>query len=551
MSPLSTSPIESAANLPGMPAKLRSLVQAPKVDISIRLASRKTVYTTLDKIEGVASLTAPVDTRFDDVEVEFVGTGRTFVERLTTAAAVSGRSEAFHQFLKLTQPGLEARYPEDKVLKAGQTYDFPFVFAVPQQLLPRICQHKVQSPAVRDAHLQLPPTLGDKDSNSQNGGLDDMAPDMASVRYGVFAKVTKMKITSEETIKVSLASKARKLRISPAVDEQPPLDAGGDGSEYTLRKEKTLRKGMLKGKLGTLVMEALQPPSLRMKPNHDPDTRTTTMATVLLRFDPADESAQPPRLGTMSSKLKVSTYFSSTARQSFPSKSASLLDLSQGLHSEQLNLSSRCMGNVEWTKTTTPKPPTVRRDSATSLSPPPPPSPLSSDKYKGKSYYTARLLIPIMLPTTSKTFVPTFHSCLISRQYALKLDLTIPGTGGIAPSMDLRLPLQVSQEGRPEDVSTSPERVPVPRDAASSTEDADADAEAEEEDGESLDAESAYDFFEPRSMRRPSESPVRRSRLGSTAPTSNAEYEAPPGYTALPPGAQMVPRRGRGAVAVH
>ncbi|KAI7154617.1 hypothetical protein KC349_g7547 [Hortaea werneckii] len=559
MSPATTPTGEGPPNVPGVQARLRHLVQAPRVDISIKLASRKQVFTTLDKIEGVASVTATADTYFDDVEIEFVGTARTFLERLTTAAAASGRSEAFHQFLKLTQPGLEEHYPEANILKAGQTYDFPFVFGVPQQLLPRICQHKVQSPSVRDAHLQLPPTFGDKDFTDQPGELSDMAPDMASVRYGVFAKISKVKSTEEGASRVSLASRAKKLRISPAVDEEPPLDAGGKDSEYVMRKEKMMRKGMLKGKLGTLVMEASQPPSLRMKPNsnHDSESRTTTMATVMLRFDPADENAQPPRLNCMNSKLKAVTFFASSARQSFPTKNASSLDLSQGIHTEQLQLSSRCMANVEWTKRQAEKPAdttTARRDSATSFSGGIDNTPLPSEQYKGKSYYTARLLVPLTLPN-NKAFVPTFHSCLVSRQYALKLDLSISGTGGIAPSLDLKLPLQISQAGRQD--NHSPERGPGAPPAISPEE-------------EAAESESIYDFFEPRSMSPPSftsasppppqqqqQGQQERGQSGSRTPperrtprASRAD-EAPPGYSALPPGAQRMMRDRSVEVAAH
>ena len=102
-----------------MPSKLRSLVQAQKPEIKIAFQSTKKTYTTLDCIEGMVTVTAPVDIRFDDIDVEFVGTSRTYVERLTTAAAASGRSEAFHQFLKLSQPGMHHYYPENDVLKAG------------------------------------------------------------------------------------------------------------------------------------------------------------------------------------------------------------------------------------------------------------------------------------------------------------------------------------------------------------------------------------------------------------------------------------------------
>ncbi|KAI7093902.1 hypothetical protein KC343_g2285 [Hortaea werneckii] len=398
---------------------------------------------------------------------------------------------------------------------------------------------------------------------------------MASVRYGVFAKVSKVKSTDEGASRVSLASRAKKLRISPAVDEEPPLDAGGKDSEYVMRKEKMMRKGMLKGKLGTLVMEASQPPSLRMKPNsnHDSESRTTTMATVMLRFDPADENAQPPRLNCMNSKLKVVTFFASSARQSFPTKNASSLDLSQGIHTEQLQLSSRCMANVEWTKRQAEKPadPNARRDSATSFSGVSiDNTPQPSDQYKGKTYYTARLLVPITLPN-HKAFVPTFHSCLVSRQYALKLDLSISGTGGIAPSLDLKLPIQISQAGRQD--NHSPERPAGAPPAISSPEE------------EAAESESIYDFFEPRSMsppsfaasaqqqqqrqearrqqeprspsasRPPPERRRTRSRVtvgGGGGRGDDDADEAPPGYSVLPPGAQRMMRGDRSVeVAAH
>ena len=494
-----------------MPGKLRNLVQAQKPEIKIHLTSRKRTYTTLDRIEGTVSITASVDTRFDVVDIEFVGTSRTYVERLTTAAAASGRSEAFHQFLKLTQPGLREHYPADGILKARQTYEFPFVFVVPQHLLPRVCRHHIHHPAVRDAHLQLPPTLGDKDPTDRPDALDDMAPDMASVRYGVFAKLARVKIHGDEVYRVPLASKARKLRVVSAADEQPPLAVGGEDSDYIMRKEKALRKGVLKGKLGTLVMEAAQPQSLRMRSYVNPEARTTTMATVMLRFDPADEKLPPPRLGSMSSKLKVCTFFASTARQSFPSKHTSLLDLTQGVHAEQLNLSSRCMANVEWTKSDPTMPVSIeRRDSATSLTAGDTPEP--SATYKGKSYYTARLLVPITLPT-NKAFVPTFHSCLISRIYQLKLDLGLH-SAGIGPSMDLRIPIQVSAEG------SNDEQSPRSGSVASLSDEAE------------VDAEDASDFFEPRTIRAPSEGFVGRSRIGSVVPTMN---DAPPGYSAYAP----------------
>ncbi|EMC98707.1 hypothetical protein BAUCODRAFT_64387 [Baudoinia panamericana UAMH 10762] len=497
--------------------KLRNLVQAPKPEIKINLSTRKKTYSTLDRIEGVVAVTAPVDTAFDDVEIDFVGTARTFVERLTSAAAVSGRAEAFHQFLKLTQPGLQEHYPEGGMLRAGQTYDFPFIFVIPPHLLLRICQHTVKSPMIRDAHLQLPPSFGDKDLDKSQQYADDMAPEMASVRYGIFAKISKTKMQGDEVTKASLASKARRLRVIPATEEHPPLAVGDAESDYVMRREKSVKKSVLKGKLGTLIMEAAQPQSLRLSSSQS----ASVMATVMLRYDPSDANAPPPKLGSLVSKLKAATFFSSTARKDFPSKHAAMHDLSQGLHTEQIGLSARCMANVEWTKCAPSKPAPERRDSAcstTSVGTGGTPAP--SDNYKGKDYYTARLLVPIELPTT-KAFVPTFHSCLISRIYQLKLELGVH-TAGLAPSMELKIPIQISVEANQWD--------DMSRNRRESSPDSGAD-EAE------VDADDASDFFSPRTIRAPSEGFVGRSRIGSQAPIESAELpsDAPPGYSPLPP----------------
>lgn len=500
-----------------MPSRLRNLVQAHKPEIKISFHSNKKTYTTLDRIEGVVTITAPVDTNFDQIDVEFVGTSRTYVERLTTAAAASGRSEAFHQFLKLSQPGLQQLYPDDLVLKAGQSYEFPFVFAVPEQLLPRVCQHTVQNDAVRDAHLLLPPTFGDKDLANRQKTSDDMAPEMASVRYGIFVKITELKNKNDEVWRCSIASKARRLRVIPAVHEQPPLAVDGEDSEYIMRKEKTVRKSMFKGKAGTLVMEAAQPQSFRLKAFNDRENQTSTMATIMLRFDPGDENIAPPKLGNLSSKLKITTYFASTARRNFPSKNSSLLDLAQGLHHEQLNLSSRTVGNVDWIQQDANGQAMIaRRDSAlSSHSLESGTTPEPSENYKGGSFYTARLLVPISLPT-NKAFVPTFHSCLISRTYTLKLDLGIH-TAGIGPSIELKVPVQISSDGLVGDELDRRESMEG------------VDAEIDVEDVSSF----FTNFFEPRTIRVPPANAVGRSRIGSQAPFSE---DAPPGYyPAAPP----------------
>ena len=514
----------SGSDAANMPSMLRGFHQAARPDIKINLTNNRTTYTTLDKLEGVVQITAPTDTSFDDIDVEFVGTSRTYVERLTTAAAISGRSEAFHQFLKLLMPRMQQYYPENNILKAGKTYEFPFVFVVPQQLLPRVCQHKIVNETLRDAHTQLPPSFGDigenEATNKSEKKADDMVPEMASIRYGVFARISKNKDQESDANRATIASKAKRLRIVPATPEQPPLAIENDDAEYTMRKERVIRKGPLRPKLGTLVVEAKQPPSMRMRARSDAEQQPA-VATIMLRFDPVDEKAPPPRLGSLSSKLKVCTFFASTSRSTYPTKQASLLDMAQGMHSEQLNLASRCMANVEWTKHTrsrTPSP--VRRDSACSTASVglTPSTPAPSTAFKGKCYYTAKILAPVNLPT-NKAFVPTFHSCLISRVYQLKLELGLH-TAGLGGTIDLKVPFQISCEGS--SGANSPRRGSV-------------ESSMEME----MDDEDVGNFFEARTFRVPQDQYVGRSRIGGQAPP--VEDDAPPGYSFITPGSQSVP----------
>lgn len=502
-----------------MPAKLRSLVQGQKPDIRISFENPKKTYTTLDRIEGIVTIVAPVDTPFEDITVEFIGTSRTYVERLTTAAAATGRSEAFHQFLRLNQPDVEQDYPEDYVLRAGVSYQFPFIFAVPQQLLPRCCQHKVSNDATREAHLHLPPTFGDKDLTIRQKSLDDGAPDMANVRYGVFARITELKSRNDEIWKATVASKARRVRVIPATETQPPLDVHIEDGDYVMRREKQIRKGMLKGKAGTLVMEAAQPQALQVRSYDNPEARSNSMATIMLRYDPLEENTPPPKVSNLSSKLKITTYFASTARHRIPSKTASLTDMSQGLHTEQFNLSSRCMANVEWVKNgpSEDSTPLARRDSATSMSATwTGATPEPSENYKGKTYYTACLVVPIQLPT-NRAFVPTFHSCLISRVYALKFDLNISSVG-MGPTMDLKLPVQISTEGLVGDEFERRGSV------GSITTAIDTGIEIDDE------TDFFTNYFEPRRIRIPSDGFIGRSRIGSQAPIDEDHADAPPGY---------------------
>ena len=407
-------------------------------------------YTTLDKIEGVASITAPTDVIFTEILITFQGTTRTYVEKVASTAPTTSRSQAFHNFLRLYQPLQRSLLPEDKILKAGKTYKFPFTFVVPESLLPHSCTHGKENDQVLPAHLVLPPSLGDPMLAVGNTLINDLAPDMTLISYFLRVSVTRTSTCPAQKT-VPLATAQKKIRIIPFVAEAPPLPPSPSNS---LTKSKKLKKGLFKGPLGTLTISAEQPKPLRLPPLHSsPETQEpiTTIAHLDLRFDPATPTAQPPRLSSLFNKLKIATFFATIPFRGFPGPTGTgyTYDTNRGLFVETINLSARNVESVTWNKHT-------RHDSAVSISPtrtssssssspksPPPPPDVSQT-----SIYTATILAPLTLPTSStKTFVPTFHSCLVSRVYSLDFVLAVSGPGVQTAHVGLKVPVQIATQG--------------------------------------------------------------------------------------------------------
>ena len=478
-------------------------------------------YTSLDEVRGVVSITAPCDTRFDEIYITFEGATRTYVEKVASAAPTSGRTEAFQNFLRLVQPMDDSTFPESRIARAGETYTFPFTFVVPERLLPQTCNHPVDNVSIRDTHLNPPPSLGDPMLAVVGKTLmDDMAPDMGVVAYTVKCKVTNGRGSSGRHVIV--AEHSKKLRIIPAVEENPPLNVlGGLKDDYNLRKEKNIKKGVFKGKLGRLTIESAQPKSLRLPSINSKNTcPVTTMATVRVRFDPAEEKVQPPRMTSISSKLKAATFFGSVPMRDIPNKSNDFhYSSTKGIFVETINLSSRCIASAQWEHHTQDGP--VRRDSAFStlfnidiIEP--------TTSYTGKSFYTSKILVPITLPVGTKVFVPSFHSCLVSRVYALDLYLTVntPSATATATTLHLKLPIQISSEGN---AARRPSIV---------EQEAQATAAA---------SEAAY-FFNPRSLAPPSPEYTERAQLAMAPGSSPGHTERMQSVSILPPSPEYTER---------
>lgn len=431
---------------PGRPRVAISFIETTSAGEDITVSTSTKIYSTYDEIRGKVTVVAKSDCPIDDLEIALTGTAKTFVDKLSNSAAVTGRSEAIHKFLKLIQPVLDNELPPGKLLLAGKSYTWPFRFVVPSRLMPKACIHPVVSPLIRDLHLMLPPSLADKGSN-------DGAGEQSKISYKIHAKVLRVKKGKN----VPISSVFERIRIRPANDEMPPLNVDGDDT-YCLRSEKTIRDGLLKSKNGTLTVETSQPKSFMLRPGQMDSEAESSFVHLLLRFDPETDTAIPPKLNFVSTKLKVTTHFATTCRKDLPKKL--ILDLTSDVLSQIHDLSKFNIASVDWNQHTpndTNRHGSVvsfRRDSTTNFFSSSNASAISSDQdyqlkpsstYRdGAIYYTARVAIPVSLPASSnKQFVPTFHSCLIARTYLLHLSLSLSGSS-LAMPLKLIVPVQVS-----------------------------------------------------------------------------------------------------------
>lgn len=359
----------------------------------------------------------------------FTGQQRTWMDRFGTTPGMSGRStskiivcdlsiKTQHnpnklQFLRLNQPVDESLLPIPRIAEKGKKYTFPFTFVIPERLLDSSCTHQVKNDTVREAHLQLPPSAGDPCLPGESGCLtNDLFPDMTRISYYIQVKMLRRRGSDNKLI--TLVDSSRKVRVTPNVEEGPPVHAEDHPGDYVLRAEKNIKKGIFKGKLGRLTVEAEQPKDLGLSP-----CPISTLVPISLWFVVSDESFEPPKLGALTAKLRISTFFSTSTINYIPKPSSQANDALLGHYGVSLLLSSRCMEGVKWSK----------------------------QPSLGPTTYKATLLVPITVPKC-KELVPSFTTCLISRSYILDLSVTVQASAHSRPSLLLKIPLRVSRPSK-------------------------------------------------------------------------------------------------------
>lgn len=331
---------------------------------------------------------------------------------------MTANSSLTHHFLTLRQPIDSAAFPESNIFRRGAVYRFPLIFVVPDRLLPSSCTHPKCSLSLYQAHTSLPPTLGDQAPTVNNSKpLDDLSPSAVKISYLLKATVSAKKSNLTETI----ATVGKKIRITPTVDEEPPLSISDESTVYRTRKEITVRQGLLRHECGQLTISASQPRPIQLQLATTSSVSQTigTMATLNLRFTPVKDD-EPPQLDTLSSKIKALTFLAVEPLTHFP-MNPGLPERSKANRQtcqRTIPLLSLGVSSVRWEKHDT-----------------------SNDR--DKLYYTTSIIIPTALPS-GKAFVPTFHSCFISRIYALELALSFITPDRFKKSTSIKIPVQIT-----------------------------------------------------------------------------------------------------------
>ncbi|KFY09528.1 hypothetical protein V492_05453, partial [Pseudogymnoascus sp. VKM F-4246] len=412
-------------------------------------------YTTYDDIRGHVTISTLTRTLFSHIEVSLFGTTRT--AHTDHTGPIIDEPHVTHTFLRMAMPIPRSAYPSPSssndtyLFNPGCPLSIPFHFVVPARLLPYACRHEHSSASVPEAHTQLPASLG-----SFLLPRDDLAFELANVSYSIHAKLLGPSPTNKPS--KTLAQATRRFHVLPASEEAPPLLVLKE-SQYLLSKSKTMRKGMFGGNLGTITLTASQPRAFSLPPPRicGPLVPSSpTDLTLTLHFDPTDPSCEPPRLGALSAWIRATTVHSINPASRIPDQElGSPYDSHSRTFKACVELAAQdgpAVAAPLWRVVPAPK--YARGDSgyssAESLSPSPSPrsssTPLAAsmglnvsvsaasanededELGEMKPYYTTTITLRLAL-APSKTWIPTFHSCFVSRLYTLLLELVVHPPG--------------------------------------------------------------------------------------------------------------------------
>lgn len=203
-----------------------------------------------------------------------------------------------------------------------------------------------------------------------------------------------------------------------------------DSKTYQLSEEIVVRE--LDGKkLGLLTATTSQPKAIQLGKMHSQSMQpSSTMLTINLEFHPASHDQSPPRPKRVHSKLNAMTYFGIEPYEDLPDRiRQEYLHPRHRSFCRGVSLQSRDIKSVHWEK----------QSSGVDVA-------LFGEK--GRPIHKATISLPIILPE-SVVYTPTFFSCLLSRTYSLRVDVSFNFRHKMpfhTSTVSLTVPIQICSE---------------------------------------------------------------------------------------------------------
>ncbi|EQB43476.1 arrestin [Colletotrichum gloeosporioides Cg-14] len=383
--------------------------KATIMDINVDNHYTSKVYTCGTTVSGHVSINSRHDTEFSSVQISLQGKATVRIDDTYSSRQTS------QILLKVDMPVAESAYPNSRIFKAGETYKIPFRFIIPSQLTEAACQHDVESTSIRDYHLRLPSSLTSWDKY-------DMAPKLLGIRYHIKARIVRESDPQCAKPSEVLSEAQYEINLLAASPEEPPLSVNAWDSQYRLIESRSISKALFSGPLGRITAAATQPPTIHL--SRDGRSACGSFFQANLIFEPSVTSAAPPEVVLQSVKIVAQTWYSTKVMKGLPN---------MGSLREPFNISARVLWETleyeSWKRKALPdsQDATEAKEESWDSAPPTP--------------YSTTLRAEFSLPTEKYVFPPTFHSCLISRTYALRISLAAGGT-----DISLVLPIQIAME---------------------------------------------------------------------------------------------------------
>jgi len=354
--------------------------------------------------------------------------------RNLTQLCLQGEAQVF-----LAQPTLirpmrkipRSNNPHARSLEAGDTYNIPFAFTIPAQILPQACLHSSDA-ELHNAHLLLPPSLDISDTgSSREARSDETASDAIKIQYYIKVRVSQAQgahatgsVCEEQSLKV---------RISPTIEQEPHPWVEALNRDCPMRLERPM-KNTLRNTLGTLFCECTGLTTLVI-PHYTTtfqEPSTTTIA-LFFRFDTAGDYGSAVQLRKVTTNIRASTFFSLSPHGNFPTMPISRTDRTRVVIQETVYNASFNTAPLLWERHSMPPDFEVSEGTRRSSCPSTRTVGLRGLALKGRrmsdqsshyrTFYTSSIQIPVTLPQ-GLDLIPTFHSCFVSRVYHLIIRLS-------------------------------------------------------------------------------------------------------------------------------